>query len=89
MSEATRDDILGALARAKQLLQRNRDWDLHKALAEATTSVVCGKPSYLIYAGVKNAILPPAELNEMAETQPRTVWLAAIDNTIKTLRESK
>lgn len=86
MAEATNDDILAALARAKDLLKRNRDWGLQKALAEATTSVVCGKPSYRIYAEVKNAILPPAELASFAETQPRTVWLAAIDKSIKTLR---
>lgn len=85
-ADATVDDILAALVRTKDLLKRNRDWGLHKALAEATTSVVCGKPSYRIYAETKNAILPPAELAAFAETQPRTVWLAAIDKTIRTLR---
>lgn len=85
-AEATVDDILAALARAKDLLKRNRDWDLFKALAEATTSVVCGKRSYRIYAEARNAILPPAELARFVETQPRLVWIAAIDKTIKTLR---
>lgn len=82
-ADATNADILAALARAKELLKRNNGWDLHKALAEATTSVVCGKPSYRIYAEVKKAI---PELHLIAETQPRTVWIAAIDKTIKTLR---
>lgn len=85
-AEASVDDVLAALVRAKELLKRNRDWGLQKALAEATTSVACGKPSYRIYAETKNAILPPAELADFAETQPRTVWLAAIEHTIKKLR---
>jgi hypothetical protein len=38
MSEPTPDIIVVALGLARDLLKRNRDWDLLRALAEATTS---------------------------------------------------
>lgn len=84
----SRDTVLAALARAKDLLKRNHDWDVIHALAEATTSSACGVPSYLVFRDVRiavsNNIAEP--LPDFCETATRATQIAALDRTITELR---
>lgn len=90
MAEPSKDTILAALARAKDLLKRNRNWDVLHALAEATTTIQCGMPGYLVFRDVRTQlgrnITQP--LPDFAQTATRTVAIDAIDRTIQTLREN-
>ena len=88
MPEPSVDTILAALARSKELLKRNRDWDLLKALAEATTTIQCGEPSYKVFRDVRieinrNISVP---LPNFSDSVTRPVAIAAIDRTIHALR---
>lgn len=88
MAEPTRDVVLAALARAKELMKRNRDWDLMRALAEATTSATCGKESFKVFRDVRicvDAMVKPP-LHQFAESTPRSGAIAAIDAAIESLR---
>lgn len=88
MAEPTVDTILAALARSKELLKRNRDWDLIKAVAEATTSIQCGMPSYKVFRDVRIEISRniSESLPDFSESVTRPVAIAAIDRTIHALR---
>ena len=88
MAEPSIDTILGALARSKDLLKRNKDWDLLKALAEATTTIQCGVPSYAVFRDVRIQISRNISepLPNFSDSVTRPVAIAAIDRTIYALR---
>ena len=88
MPEPSVDTILAALARSKELLKRNRDWDLLKALAEATTTIQCGEPSYKVFRDVRIEINRNISepLPNFSDSVTRPVAIAAIDRTIHALR---
>lgn len=88
MAEPSTDTILAALARAKELLKRNRDWDLLRALAEATTTVQCAMPSYKVFRDVRIAVNRniAVPLPDFSETATRPVAIDALDRTIHELR---
>ncbi len=88
MAEPSVDTILAALARAKELLKRNRDWDLLKAVAEATTTVQCGMPSYKVFRDVRIEISRniSESLPDFSNSSTRPVAITAIDRTIHALR---
>lgn len=87
-TEPSKDTVLAALARAKDLLKRNREWDVLRALAEATTTTQCGMPSYLVFRDVRVALGRniSAPLPDFSETATRAVAIDAIDRTIHALR---
>lgn len=82
------DTILAALARAKDLLKRNRDWDLLRALAEATTTVQCGQPSYKVFRDVRAEVSQriSVPLPDFSDTADRSKAIEALDRTIHDLR---
>lgn len=88
MAETPDDTLLGALARAKDLIKRNRDWDLLRALAEATTTTQCAMPGYKVFRDVRAAIGDhiPIPLHDFSDTSTRSMQLDAIDKTIHALR---
>ena len=88
MAEPSTDTILAALARAKELLKRNRDWDLIRALAEATTTVQCGMPSYKVFRDARIAVNRnlSTPLPDFSATATRPVAIDALDRTITSLR---
>lgn len=88
MSETPVDTLLGALARAKDLLKRNRDWDLLRALAEATTTTQCAMPGYKVFRDIRNTVAEqiPVALPDFNDTSTRSMHIDAIDRTIHALR---
>lgn len=88
MAEPSTDTILAALARAKDLLKRNREWDLLRALAEATTTVQCGCPSYRVFRDARIEISRNISqpLPDFSQTSTRAGAIDVLDRTIKTLR---
>jgi hypothetical protein len=88
VTETPIDTLLPALVRAKELFKRNHEWDLLRALAEATTTAACGMPGYKVFrdarAQVQIRIKQP--LPQFCRSTPRSGQVAAIDGTIHALR---
>lgn len=70
MTEPTKDIIAQALSNAAELLHRNKDWTLERALAEATTTAQCrGFMGFEVYAGVLRAVEKSEGLNRAGRAE--------------------
>ena len=92
MSDPTPDIIVAALGLARDLLKRNRDWDLLRALAEATTSAQSsGIEGFKVFRDTRlavAAVLPKGgdryvRVAEFAATADHKSAVALLDKAIK------
>ena len=83
------DNTKEALLRASTLLGRHNDWDLIKALAEATTTEQCGEPSYKVFASARQAVQNVIDrpLPDFSATANRTDNIRALSRAIESLGE--
>ena len=88
MAETPTDTLLAALAHAKTLLKRNHDWDLLRALAEATTTTACKMPGYKVFRDVRAEVQLRLRqpLPQFSTSTTRSTQVAVIDATINALR---
>lgn len=74
MSDPTPEIIKDALGLALKLFRANPDWDLLRALAEATTTAQCqGVEGFKVFRDVRKAVedVAPAPLPQFASTASR------------------
>lgn len=80
-AEPTTDHLLGALAHAKDLLKRNHEWDLNKAIAEAAVTTCCDVAGHKVFRDARIAVH-----RNVINSAPRAAVIGALDATIQQLR---